>query len=215
MAYRGVHTLALHFTGSATLPNIYLTSFYVYRSFTRPSTMLAMIEGLETRLYSLSVHLRVDNLYWVDKFHVYMWFHSAIWLVSPDLGTGSQQLLLWMIPGSLLRFFFFGETENGTTPHPPPSRFLPFPSSPSPHNFPFLLPTSPFPLPSHPLPLSPFTCCSTSFKLSLCTCVSSWSLSHSFIFKLSLCTCVSSWSLSHSFIFKLSLCTRVSSWSLS
>ena len=73
---------------SQRLPDVILC-----RSFTRPSTMLAVIEGLGTRLYSLSVHLRVDNLYWVDKFHVYMWFHSAIWLVPPDLGTGSPQLL--------------------------------------------------------------------------------------------------------------------------
>jgi len=29
VAYRAVHTLALQFTGSATPPNVYLTSFYV------------------------------------------------------------------------------------------------------------------------------------------------------------------------------------------
>ena len=29
VAYRVVHALALQFTGSATLPNIHLTSFYV------------------------------------------------------------------------------------------------------------------------------------------------------------------------------------------
>ena len=85
---------------SQRLPDVILC-----RSFIRPSTMLAVIEGLGTRLYSLSVHLRDDNLYWVDKFHVYMWFHSAIWLVPPDLGTGIRQLLLWMIPDSLLPVF--------------------------------------------------------------------------------------------------------------
>ena len=45
MAYRTVHALALQFTGSATPPDVILC-----RSFTRPSTLLAVIEDLETRL---------------------------------------------------------------------------------------------------------------------------------------------------------------------
>ena len=79
MAYRTVHALALQFTGSATPPEVHLTSFYVevlpglpprgnekfYQafhregmgSFTRPSTGQAVIEGLGMRLRSSSCFL--------------------------------------------------------------------------------------------------------------------------------------------------------------
>ena len=42
VAYRTVHALGLQFTGSATPLDVHLTS--------RPSTVLAVIEGLGTRL---------------------------------------------------------------------------------------------------------------------------------------------------------------------
>ena len=40
-------------------------------------------------------------LHFVLLCHVYTWFRSAIWLVPPEQGTGSLQLLLRMLPGSL------------------------------------------------------------------------------------------------------------------
>ena len=49
MAYCTMHALALQFTRSATLPDVHL-NVILRRSFTRPSTALAVIEGLGTRL---------------------------------------------------------------------------------------------------------------------------------------------------------------------
>jgi len=58
VAYHAVHALVLQFTRSATPPDVHLTSF-LCRSFTRPSTvsMLAVIEGLGTRLCTINVPL--------------------------------------------------------------------------------------------------------------------------------------------------------------
>ena len=41
---------------------------------------------------------------------MYTWFHSAIWLVPPDQGNGSQQLFPRVLPGSLLPPRFWGES---------------------------------------------------------------------------------------------------------
>ena len=63
-------------------------------------------------------------------------FHSAIWLVPTDPGTGSQQLLLEMLPGCLLPVFFFSFRRDwkwGYLPPPLPHTSSHSPLPPPPH----------------------------------------------------------------------------------